>query len=305
MKIVTTMLASLIAPRLYRRLLGTASRAMKLLDESSADAMRAYVEGKFLSCGAAVDRAGQADIYYTFFGLGCLRAFDVQAPPEASTFLRDRIDRGGGDFVHTAALALCAGMVPLGLPRRRALAAAIETFRTVDGGYGTKEGAACATPYATYLALLAHGALGLSPANAAQARQAILPCEQADGSYVNRRGETAANVTTTAAAAGVHGICGRRPSRHLLAWVQSQYSQGGGFRSSPNAPLPDLLSTAVALHTLRQSRVRLLPEVKRDCLVFVQDLWQEDGGFAGSIADDLTDCEYTFYALVALGALAD
>ena len=40
------------------------------------------------------------------------------------------------------------------------------------------------------------------------------------------------------------------------------------------------------------------------CLDFVDSLWTNRGGFFGTWADDTVDCEYTFYALLALGHLS-
>ncbi|MBT7298332.1 MAG: hypothetical protein HN849_02405, partial [Victivallales bacterium] len=42
---------------------------------------------------------------------------------------------------------------------------------------------------------------------------------------------------------------------------------------------------------------------KTKTAAFVESCWDESGGF-GAIPDTTPDCEYTFYALLALGALA-
>jgi hypothetical protein len=67
--------------------------------------------------------------------------------------------------------------------------------------------------------------------------------------------------------------------------------------------MPDLLSTAVALHALdaTQSDWRADREVLLD---FVDSLWSAEGGFHGHWADDTLDVEYTYYGLLALGHLA-
>jgi hypothetical protein len=67
--------------------------------------------------------------------------------------------------------------------------------------------------------------------------------------------------------------------------------------------MPDLLSTATALHALAGLAVPLAP-VRERCLDFLDSLWTNAGGFYGHWADDHLDCEYTFYALMALGLLA-
>ena len=70
----------------------------------------------------------------------------------------------------------------------------------------------------------------------------------------------------------------------------------------PHAPLPDLLSTATALHALTALQVPL-DRVKEPCLDFIDTLWTNAGAFHGHWGDDAVDCEYTFYGLLALGHL--
>ena len=73
--------------------------------------------------------------------------------------------------------------------------------------------------------------------------------------------------------------------------------------AAPNAPMPDLLSTATALHALAGMQVSC-ERVKESCLDFVDTLWTNEGAFHGHWGDDHLDCEYTFYGLLALGHLS-
>ena len=77
----------------------------------------------------------------------------------------------------------------------------------------------------------------------------------------------------------------------------------GGFFASCSTPVPDLLSTATALHALSALHVPTAG-LRDPCLDFVDSLWTNRGGFFGTWADDTVDCEYTFYALLALGHLS-
>ncbi len=71
----------------------------------------------------------------------------------------------------------------------------------------------------------------------------------------------------------------------------------------PKAPIPDLLSTATALHALAGLERDLSP-VRESCLDFIDTLWSNEGGFHGHWSDDALDCEYTYYGLLALGHLS-
>jgi hypothetical protein len=67
--------------------------------------------------------------------------------------------------------------------------------------------------------------------------------------------------------------------------------------------LPDLLSTATALYA--ESLCVPLTEKPPflSTTTFIEGLWHNDGGFRSHAADPVSDVEYTFYALLALGAL--
>jgi hypothetical protein len=88
----------------------------------------------------------------------------------------------------------------------------------------------------------------------------------------------------------------------LAGWLLARCREGGFF-ASPDAPLPDLLSTATALHALGSLHVPI-DGIREACLDFVDSLWTSQGAFYGTWADDVPDCEYTFYGLLALGHLA-
>jgi hypothetical protein len=83
-------------------------------------------------------------------------------------------------------------------------------------------------------------------------------------------------------------------------WLLDRCHSSGGFLATPDAPMPDLLSTATALHALAGLQVPLGGLADR-CLDFVDSLWTNRGGFFGSWADDDVDCEYTYYGLLAIG----
>jgi len=56
------------------------------------------------------------------------------------------------------------------------------------------------------------------------------------------------------------------------------------------------------LHALSLVGVRM--EDARDRhLDYLDSLWNAEGGFRGHWADDVVDCEYTYYGLLALGTL--
>lgn len=87
-----------------------------------------------------------------------------------------------------------------------------------------------------------------------------------------------------------------QPDAVWVEWLQQRQDETGGFFASELAPMPDLLSTAVALFTLR-----LIGAEAMNALPFIQAHWQTAGGFAPTLCDDYSDVEYVFYGLLGLG----
>ena len=84
--------------------------------------------------------------------------------------------------------------------------------------------------------------------------------------------------------------------------INTYYRGNGGFAALHLAPGEDLLSTAVALYALHflDADIRIM---KPDCLIFIDDLY-DSGGFRATKYDSVTDVEYTFYGLLALGSMS-
>jgi hypothetical protein len=83
----------------------------------------------------------------------------------------------------------------------------------------------------------------------------------------------------------------------LISWLKERQDETGGFRASEVAPVPDLLSTAVALFTLW-----LIGEHPQSAARFIEAHWLDVGSFAPTLLDEYSDVEYLFYGLLALGS---
>ena len=101
-----------------------------------------------------------------------------------------------------------------------------------------------------------------------------------------------------------------RPDPDLLAWLHERQDESGGFRATDEAPVPDLLSTAVALFTLRLLGTEyncpltiVHCPLLRDASDFIHAHWLDSGGFTPTVFDNYSDVEYVFYGLLALGSL--
>lgn len=271
----------------------------------SRDLVASFLRGSINPDGGFQDRSGRSDLYYTVFGLDGLIALQEEPPAEAAAFL----GRAGAietlDYVHLACLARGWAAVHHQPPdgAADAVIAGIERCRSADGGYGTAPGAGTGSAYGAFLAVGAYQDLGRPVPDPAGVVASIGALQAADGSYGNQRNLPSGLTTATAAAVIVMHQLEAAPDRNAGLWLLDRCHTSGGFFASSGAPIPDLLSTATALHALAALHVPIAG-LRDACLDFVDSLWTNRGGFFGSWADDTLDCEYTYYALLALGHLS-
>lgn len=288
-------------------MLQVARLAPTLLGEA-ADLVKAFVTSQMLPTGGVGDREGTADLYYTVFGLEALAALQASVPHEEGlrTWLLAQANNPALDFVHLSSLARCAASLEgdvLGEELRVALAQRLQRFRTPDGGFHGAPGREQGSAYGCLLAWGAYSDLGVEfpwP-------EALLSCIQhlrtQDGGFANEPALPIGSATATAAAVTLYRHLGQAPPAGTGEWLLAQRHPSGGFLAAPGAPIPDLLTTAVALHALDSLEMPYL-HLKENCLDFIDTLWSAAGGFHGNWTDDHLDCEYTYYGLLALGHLS-
>lgn len=272
--------------------------------------------------GGFKDRAGKSDLYYTAFGLTGLAAVGDQQPGakvqsrrvleafgRAGEYLRSFADGRGLGFMNLCCLA--RSWVALSGTEQPAdsetLLKRIEGYRSADGGYHFAHDREDGTVYGAFLALGAYQDLGACLPEPLRLLESLKHLEVSEGAYINDfptvAPRTASGATNaTAAALDVLRHLGVPVSRAAADWLLARFHPQGGFLAAPGALVPDLLTTATALHTLAGLQIPL-DRVKEPCLDFIDSLWTNEGGFHGDWADDHLDCEYTFYGLLALGQL--
>lgn len=289
------------------QLLQVARLAPRLLGDST-ELVREFYRRQFNDQGAAGDRGGKPDLYYTIFALAGAQALDAPIPTAATAaWLETHGDGAGLDFVHLGALARCwaalgPGLLPSG--RADALLARIESFRKPDGGYEGDPRLGHGTAYGAFVALGAYQDLGRTPPGVLDLIRGLKRLETPDNAWSNTPGLPTGSLNATAGAVTLIRHLGFPVNPAVGDWLMAQQNPSGGFLAVPGAPLPDLLSTATALHALACLERRIPSTVHERCLDFIDTLWSADGGFHGHWADDHLDAEYTFYGLLALGHLS-
>jgi len=256
--------------------------------------------------GGFKGRDKQSDLYYTVFGLETLLALGSTFPRDRIfTFIQEFTKKDPIDLVHLAALIRCyANLSDNGIKKSLCdkLTKDLEKFRSKDGGFANDIGAEHGTAYSCFFALTAYQDLQIDMPSQSMVAQCIWALSIPGGGFTNNTKIKTASTNPTAAAMIVLNHLSQPPDKKDANWLLAQCTSAGGFLAMPTAPIPDLLSTATALHALAVTGFEI-DTIKERCLDFIDSLWCGKGGFYGNWADAVVDCEYTYYGLLALGHL--
>lgn len=251
------------------------------------------------------------DLYYTIFGLDALNALDAPVPVESVTPFLDSFGDGEElDLIYLSCLVRSwtalgggAGLVVGGMPAVANITRRLATFRRDDGGWATEHTVDRGSTYGTFLAISAYQDLDVEIPEPEAAARFLLARQLDDGGFAPDAQLAVSTTPTTAAGVSALRQLEAEARPDAIDWLRARRHHQGGFLPAPGAPMPDLLSTAVALHALSTLGASLADLVE-PTLDYIDTLWTARGGFHGHWADDVLDCEYTFYGLLALGHLS-
>jgi hypothetical protein len=284
-----------------------ARAAPKALKEAS-ELVQDFLLAQQNADGGFKDREGKSDLYYTVFGLDALAALDAPVDLDGvQSYLMSFREGEGLDLVHLSCLTRCWGTMGRDrMPKnlRAALLKRLEDFRKPCGGWDNNPEREHGTAYGSFLALGAYQDMGKLPPKPLRILQSLKQLETPDHAWNNHPNLPIGSTNPTAGAVVLLNNLHLPINAEVGQWLRARLHAQGGFVAVPDAPMPDLLSTATALHALAALEVRLTEKETECCLDFVDSLWDATGGFHGNWSDDYVDCEYTFYGLLALGHLS-
>lgn len=285
-------------------MLQVARLAVSPLGEAAA-LVEAFVRSQQNPDGGFRDRDGKSDLYYTSFAIDALTALQVPLPEAALREYLTRLGEGNGlDFVHLCCLARSWSALEKNVEGIDTVLERIEAFRTPDGGYHQAPEADFGSAYGAFLAYGAYSDHGRLPPGCERMMKSLNDLlDPEESAWANDRSLPIVNLPATAAAITLYRNFRKAIPDGTPRWILSCFHEQGGFAPFPGAPMPDLLSTGVALHALDGLQVSF-KDYRERCLDFIDTLWTAGGGFHGTWDDDVLDIEYTYYGLLALGHLS-
>jgi len=257
-------------------------KSTTIINVDIQDEIKKYLLRSFTKYGGFADRGGKTDIYYTLFGCFVAEALSIKEVfPQLKTFVKKSVEEeslSGINLFSVAILYAKLFVVDSNTLRLRKLV-------------GDELAKAKNQEYFNFIGLLTlyyledyRNLLKLRKRLKALSNQSDIPCSMA-------------------AAEAVISKVLDRSTNNAEEKLKTFYRENGGFVALQKAPVTDLLSTAVALYAL-QFVDGDIKEIKPDCLTFVDGLYL-NGGFRATDLDYDIDIEYTFYGLLALGALSE
>ncbi len=278
-----------------------ASQSRSVLGDS-VSLVKDFFRQRVCSDGGFAGRTGGSDLYYTVFGLSGLLALEGRLEPGAFRHYLDEMQPETlPDLVHLAAYIRCRSLLNLSFDKLK-MYEYLLNFCSPQGGFVNFADSDETSIYSCFLALGAFQDIGASLPDEQVFVQYVQSLQLDNGGFANSRDSKTASTPATAAALVISRCLGIPVKDKTTAWLLDQHD-GSGFIAVRGTCGPDLLSTAVAIHSLVRNGIDIDP-LREPLLDFIDSLWSGKGGFFGNWFDTVLDCEYAFYGLLALGHLA-
>lgn len=274
--------------------------SLLLLTPETTDEICNFILKKQTAGGGFADRAGKGDLYYSLFGYFIAETFAITEVKEPlKDFVKSKVDSENLSGVHLYCAAILYsklfGADATSLSLNHKIKQELKSsFQHISSSAHQN--------YSNFMGYLALYYLEdfLSLKNLLHQYKTISSTQHINTS-AHQHISTSNLPCPVIAANSILRNLSNHTDPSFEKKIKSFLRPSGGFAAVFKAPCEDLLSTGVALYALKfiDADIRIL---KPECLSFIDNLY-EDGGFRAVRNDFETDVEYTFYGLLALGAL--
>ncbi|MDH6342128.1 hypothetical protein M2480_000507 [Parabacteroides sp. PFB2-12] len=283
--------------RLFQSLL----KGKKQLSHEAFERISHFVRSQRMDNGAFRNKSGQPDLYYTVFGQMLSYVLNIPSDSEKNSRYLESLNPERLDLIHYAAYMRCRmirqlidqGKISLWI--HSLFATEIKPLADFNGlPHNDRQ-----SPYTQFIWLSLLEDTGNRIKDPKEMLHSLEAYRAPTGGYMNTTDGLTATTNATAAALAIKGqLEGYRENPDIDS-LRKRQAPSGGFAAAEASPLPDLLSTATALFILNCYKSKPRYAAKE----FIEAHWLESGGFSATLLEDKSDVEYTFYGLLALGAI--
>lgn len=292
----------MIKPTISIRLFETLLSGKEQLSQDALQHIVSFVKSQRLDDGSFMNKSGKSDLYYTVFGWMLSLAMEVGFDQQKAESYLKTLNIEELDLIHYAAYIRCRMMVELKKEGKlkffikSMVPSSVKSLCSFEGVPHQD----IQSPYSQFIWLSLLEDTGNTGKFENNAMSALENYRTAHGGYKNTRDGLTATTNATAAALSVKGQLEGYNRNEDLHFILDTQSESGGFPAAEASPMPDLLSTSTALFVLSCYGV----QPKFSTHDFLEAHWLDSGGFSATLLENRSDVEYTFYGLLALGALS-
>lgn len=242
-------------------LIKTLRQGTEVLEEGVKEQVRSFVRSQMMDDESFMNRGGKSDLYYTMFGWMLCYVLNIETDKAKREAYINNVEARKLDVLHKTVFEQCRLVDEL---LRKGL------WRGAIGNWGRRH------HIEEFFGLFVKHTVGRS---------------------VN--GEAARLLVGSDATKSHRTVVEREEKKEALEYIRGMQDETGGFLANEGAAMPDMLTTAVALFTLKAFGMK----ARFEAVDFVDVHYREDGGFMPNLLDEESDVEYVFYGLLALGSL--
>lgn len=273
------------------KLIKTLQKGKKRLSRKALERIAGFVLSQRTEEGAFMDKSGYPDLYYTLFGRMLSYILRIPSDSKKNKAYLASIDIDRLDLIHYAAymrLRMIHSLFPMGMKR-------ITDLNEFDGlPHNDSQ-----SPYTQFVWLSLQEDTQHKIKNNKEMLNSLSLYKVGEAGYMNTRNGLSATTNATVAALAIKGQLEEYQDNPDIHFLYNLQQPSGGFSAAEASPVPDLLSTATSLFMLSCYGV----QPKYPARDFIEAHWLDSGGFSATLLEDKSDVEYTFYGLLALGAI--
>ncbi len=291
------------------KLFNVLQRGKGRLGNDALKRIAGFVDSQRADDDSFVNKSGIPDLYYTMFGWMLSYILGVRLDAKKTDLYLSAQQADSLDIIHYAAFMRCRIIQRLieggriGLLLNSFFSSDIRKLTDFNGFPHNDP----QSPYTQFiwLSLLedtGRTSWGTKFVNKKKILQSLTHYHLPDGGFMNvTDGLTATTNATVAALAVIGQLDGYTTSNKDASYLRSLQESSGGFSAAKWSPVPDLLSTSTSLFILNCYGLKPKYSAKE----FIDAHWLDSGGFSATILEEKSDVEYTFYGLLALGAIGE